>query len=138
MRMRTVAVWLVVALTALSACGMARHRAQIRQGLLTRGLHRDAFLAEWGHPARTFPLAAGNDQFRVQAWTGRIEPIVYEVWEYPDRATCLTFDKVRLIAWQTGRTDCTPKERVRRERPEPKSRPRSRGSEATPYPPYPE
>ena len=86
---------LVVALAG-TGCAMSRHREQIRQGLLTRGLHREAFVKEWGQPSRTFAVRSGDAVLRTYAFSARWERPVFEVWEYQDRATCLTFDGVRL------------------------------------------
>jgi hypothetical protein len=110
---------------------MARHREQIREGLLTRGLHRKAFLEEWGPPTRTFALPSRDARLRTYPAGASWERIVYEVWEYRDRATCLTFDGVRLVSWETEKTDCTP------------TPPRAPAAETQrrrpqPYPPYPE
>src|SRR5438093_11288691 len=106
MRARRRAGLLLVVLAGIIGCAMARHREQVRQGLLTRGLHRDAFLKEWGPPTRTFALPAAGPVLRVHPFGGGWEQPIYEVWEYRERATCLTFDGVRLIAWETGKTDC--------------------------------
>lgn len=101
------ALTVAVAVTLMS-CAMERHREQVRQGFLSRGLHRDAFLEEWGLPSRTFAVPACNPSVRADP-QGTGWP-VYEVWEYQARATCLTFDGVRLLFWKTGTTDCEPKE----------------------------
>jgi hypothetical protein len=37
---------LALLLAMVVGCAMAQHRAQIRDGLLTLGLHREAFLRE--------------------------------------------------------------------------------------------
>jgi len=121
----------VLLLLALSTgCAMERHREQVRQGLLTRGLHREAFLKEWGQPSRTFSVRGQDAVLKTYFSGARWERPVYEVWEYHDRATCLTFDGVRLVSWETGKTDCTPKRERERE---------NRGKEIPPppYPPYP-
>ena len=111
---------------------MSRHREQIRQGLLTRGLHREAFVKEWGQPSRTFAVRGPGAVLRTYAFSGaRWEQQVFEVWEYQDRATCLTFDGVRLASWETGKSDCTPKR-------EPEGSARSRRESPPPYPPYPQ
>ena len=122
---------LLLALALLAACGMARHREQIREGLLTRGLHRKAFLEEWGRPDRTFPLPTRETRLRTYPGGAEWERVVYEVWEYRDRATCLTFDGVRLVGWDTGRTDCTP---APPREPDAKAKARK----PQPYPPYPQ
>ena len=118
-------LWL--ALACLVACAMERHREQVRQGFLTRGLHRDAFVKEWGPPARTFSVRSPDWAWKAGQYNARWERPVYEVWEYPDRATCLTFDGVRLRSWETGVTDCTPQP-TRGEAPPPGPPP------APPYP----
>ena len=110
---------------------MSRHRAQVREGLLTRGLHREAFVREWGPPSRTFAVRGRDAVLRTYAFSARWERPVFEVWEYQDRATCLTFDGVRLVSWETGRSDCTP-------RPEPERPARGKRQSPPPYPPYPE
>lgn len=123
-------ILLLAMLAGITACAMSRHREQVRQGLLTRGLHREAFVKEWGPPSRTFAVRGPDAVLRTYAFSARWERPVFDVWEYQDRATCLTFDGVRLVSWQTGRSDCTPK--PERERPARDKRPPS------PYPPYPE
>jgi hypothetical protein len=105
---------------------MERHREQIREGLLTKGLHREAFVREWGPPSRTFAVRSRDAVLRTYPYSARWEYLVFEVWEYTDRATCLTFDGVRLVSWELGKTDCTP----RPERDE-------AGKAPPPYPPYP-
>lgn len=109
---------------------MARHREQVRQGFLTRGLHRSAFLEEWGTPTRTFTREASEPVFRTNGFTSSWQRPIYEIWEYPDRSTCLTFDGVRLIAWRTGTTDCQPK-------PSPEPPARQDPPPAPPFPPLP-
>lgn len=99
-----------LALVLATGCTMARHRQQVREGLLTKGLHRTAFLEEWGLPARTFPLQGREPVLRTNAFGGYWEKPIYDVWEYQNRATCLVFDGVRLIAWETGKTDCDPRQ----------------------------
>jgi hypothetical protein len=129
MRIRSADGLLLVTLVLLGGCAMARHRAQVRQGLLVRGLHRDAFLKEWGPPTRTFAQPGDAPVFRTHPFGASWERPVYEIWEYRERATCLTFEGVRLIYWETGKEDCTPRPRPRAERP--------RAPEPPPYPPFP-
>jgi hypothetical protein len=126
---RRVALCLVLA--GVAGCAMKRHREQVREGFLTKGLHRDAFLEEWGQPSRTFAVQGRDAVLRTSAFGARWERPVYEVWEYHERATCLTFDGVRLISWETERTDCTPKPPPR----EPDEG--QRRQKPPPYPPYP-
>jgi hypothetical protein len=130
MRPRDGVIFLLVVLAGTTGCAMPRHRAQVREGLLTRGLHREAFVTEWGPPSRTFAVRGRDAVWRTSAFSARWERPVYEVWEYQDRATCLTFDGVRLVSWETGRSDCTPRREP--ELPARDKRPPS------PYPPYPE
>jgi hypothetical protein len=122
---------LLLALAGLLGCAMARHREQVRQGVLTHGLHREAFRREWGPPSRTFAVRGRENVLRTHPFSARWERPVYEVWEYQDHATCLTFDGVRLIHWETGRTDCTPKQ-PREPAPE-----REKKRSPSPAPPYP-
>ena len=124
---------IVIALAGLLGCAMERHREQVRQGFLTRGLHRDAFVKEWGPPNRTFTLPGDKPVFRYNAWTGGAWTYpVYEIWEYQAKAICLAFDGVRLVSWETGRTDCTPRSPSNPAKREPA------GQGPQPYPPYPE
>jgi hypothetical protein len=106
---------------------MERHREQIREGLLTKGLHREAFVREWGPPSRTFAVRSRDAVLRTYPYSARWEHVVFEVWEYTDRATCLTFDGVRLVSWEIGKTDCTPTPQRDEAGKEP----------PPPYPPYP-
>jgi hypothetical protein len=108
----------------LAGCALQKQREQVRQGFFTAGLHREAFLEEWGLPSRTFAVSAPDPVMRTDAYGSTWQRPYYEVWEYPSHAICLTFDGVRLIAWQAGRTDCAP-EPPRAPRPQP----------APPYPP---
>jgi hypothetical protein len=87
---------------------MARHRQQVREGLLTRGLHRDAFLKEWGPPTRTYTVEAPDPVWKMGPYTSSWRRPIYEVWEYRERAICLTFEGVRLIEWQRDKSDCKP------------------------------
>jgi len=130
MKPRDGVILLLVVLAGTAGCAMSRHREQIRQGLLTRGLHREAFVKEWGPPSRTFSVRGPDAVLRTYAFSARWERPVFEVWEYQDRATCLTFDGVRLDSWETGRSDCTPRRAERSARGKRESPP--------PYPPYPE
>jgi hypothetical protein len=102
------AVVLVAGLVAAPGCTMQRHREHVRMGFFTKGLHRDAFLQEWGPPTRTFPLPAREPVLRTGYYGGYWEKPIYEVWEYRSRAFCLVFDRVRLVAWETGTADCDP------------------------------
>lgn len=119
-----------LALACVVGCAMERHREQIREGLLTRGLHREAFQSEWGPPSRTFAVESRDTVLRTYPFGARWERPVYEVWEYQERETCLTFDGVRLVQWATGRSDCTPK-------PPREPDAGTRRQQPPPYPPYP-
>ena len=112
--MRSRQVFALAIAIALAGCAMQRHREQVRQGFLTRGLHRDAFLKEWGPPSRTFSVPAPDRVYRADAFGATWQRPIYEVWEYQERATCLTFDGVRLVFWETGKTGCEPKTERRR------------------------
>jgi len=89
-------------------CTMERHREQVREGLLTRGLHREAFLKEWGPPTQTYTVESPDPELKMDPFTSSWRRPIYEIWEYRDRAICLTFDGVRLIAWERDKTDCKP------------------------------
>lgn len=106
MRGRVAAI--VLGVLVVAGCAMSKHRAQVRSGMLSVGLHREAFLKEWGPPAATFALPTSGTRVRVNLFGGTAQPAVYDVWAYPSRATCLVFDGVRLQSWSTGKTDCDP------------------------------
>jgi len=112
---------------ALGGCAMARHRQQVREGLLTRGLHREAFLKEWGPPTRTYTVEAPDPVLKIDPFTSSWRVPIYEVWEYRDRSICLTFEGVRLIEWQGDKSDCKPAP----------PRPRRKASPPPYPPPYP-
>jgi hypothetical protein len=107
-RRRFVVLLLVV---GLAGCAMARHRQQVREGLLVRGLHRDAFLKEWGPPTRTYTVESPEPVLKMDAFTSSWRRPIYEVWEYRERGTCLTFEGVRLMAWERDKSDCKPSPR---------------------------
>src|ERR1043165_6695975 len=92
----------------LAGCAMARHREQVRQGLLTRGLHRDAFLKEWGQPTMTYTVESPDMVMKRDPFTSSWRRPIYEVWEYRERATCLTFEGVRLMEWELDKSNCKP------------------------------
>ena len=120
-----IAVAVAIAL-GLAGCALEKQREQVRQGFLTRGIHREAFLEEWGQPTRTWSVPSPDPVFRAEPFNTTWQRVIYEVWEYPSHATCLTFDGVRLVYWENGKTDCTP------------APPRPSGAEpAPPYPPGP-
>jgi len=100
-RMALAALVLVAA-----GCAMARHREQVGNGMLTMGLHREAFMKEWGPPAQTFVKQSMGARLRFKPFSGTLHPAMYEVWAYPSRQTCLAFDGVRLQSWVTGVTVC--------------------------------
>jgi hypothetical protein len=115
---------MITVLLCSASCAMDRQREQVRQGFLTAGLHRGAFLKEWGIPSRTYavprPASAPCPRYDAPSW----QCVTYEIWEYQSHATCLTFDGVRLVSWETERTDCAP---------EPADE--TRAEPAPPYPP---
>src|SRR5574338_1092243 len=104
----------VVALAAsLVGCAMMEHRAQVRSGLLTLGLHREAFLREWGLPTRTATMSGeqvtqasfGGNSFGGGGFffSGKR---TYEIWTYsaPEGEVVLAFSGVRLAGWTTKLT----------------------------------
>jgi len=88
-------------------CAMARHREQIRNGLLTTRLNREAFLKEWGMPDRTSVMTseevmkAGFIGSSGGFFKGRL-PL--DVWVYEKRYVTLVFHGLRLIGWKTDKT----------------------------------
>lgn len=72
-----------------------------------RGLHREAFLKEWGLPERTSTMT-GGEVMRLGWGIGGgeflKEQALYDVWEYPEREATLFFYGARLVSWKTTRT----------------------------------
>lgn len=111
--------YLTVALLLLSACAMERHREQIRQGFLVRGLRREAFLDVWGTPTRTGTATGEEITSAGITWGGfanRSGSVArgdgffrrgrerFDVWEYADLGVTLFFSGRVLEAWETNRT----------------------------------
>src|SRR3972149_11517722 len=85
-------------------CAMARHREQIRSGLLTTGLNRNAFLAEWGMPTKTYSMSseefmsAGFSGYSGRFYRGKV-PL--DVWVYDEKGVTLVFQGIVLVGWKT-------------------------------------
>lgn len=90
-----------------SACTLQEHRGYVRDGLLMRGLHRDAFLEEWGLPLRTSTVT-GEDAIQAGWGPGGGSffkgKAAYDVWEYEDPPVKLAFYRAKLVSWQTTQT----------------------------------
>jgi len=100
-------IFLSIILSLLVGCAMARHREQIRSGLLTVGLNRDAFLAEWGMPTKTRSMS--SEEFTSAGWSaygGKVysgkAPL--DVWIYEERQVTLVFNGIVLVGWKTEKT----------------------------------
>jgi len=102
---------------------MAKHKSQIRSGLLTVGLNRDAFLSVWGMPDRTYTIK--SDEFEKVSGgilglsgvnknggggglVGKVEgfkgTVPLDVWVYESRGVTLIFKGIELQGWETGKT----------------------------------
>ena len=97
----------VLALSGSVGCAMQRHREWVREGVLIRGLHRDAFLKEWGKPDRTYTIT--GEEAMNAGWAGGAGfffkgKAVYDAWEYGARDTTLVFNREKLVTWRTGKT----------------------------------
>ncbi len=97
---KTTRLLIVTLALLLGACIMARHREQVRNGVLMTGLNGRAFLEEWGPPARTSTMT-GEEVARAD-WAGGIGFFSgsftkgkqsYDVWDYGE--VILIFDHVR-------------------------------------------
>jgi hypothetical protein len=101
-----VATALVLVLAA-TGCAIQRHKAHVRDGLLIQGLHRDAFLEEWGLPTRTSTVT-GDEAIRAGWVSGGgyffKGKAVYDVWEYSGREVTLFFYRAKLVTWKTEKT----------------------------------
>lgn len=103
----TIALMLIL----VTACAMIRHREQVRSGMLTTGLHGQAFLDEWGPPTRTSTMT-GEEAARAEWATGYYSfggsfvkgKQTYDVWDYNGEVV-LVFQHVRgylrLATWKT-------------------------------------
>ncbi len=100
----------LLALILLNACAMARHREQVRNGVLMTGLNGRAFLEEWGAPTRTSTMT-GEEVARAEwergfgSFSGSFTrgKQTYDVWDYGE--VILIFQHVRgnlrLVAWKS-------------------------------------
>jgi hypothetical protein len=108
----------LLTLTLLSACAMARHREQVRNGMLTTGLAGEAFLEEWGPPTRTSTMT-GDEVTRAE-WMGMSGGYSgsfsgsftkgkqgYDVWDYAGEVILVFVSSrghLRLVTWKTEKT----------------------------------
>jgi hypothetical protein len=110
-------VWIgtvLIALLILSACAMARHREQVRSGMLTTGLASEAFLDEWGPPTRTSTMT-GDEATRAE-WMGMSGGFsgsftkgkqTYNIWDYDGEVVLIFVSSrghLRLATWKTDMT----------------------------------
>ncbi len=108
-RTRRAVVLALLAAAAASACAdsLARHESYIRRGILIRGLHREAFLEEWGPPTRTSVMTVEEETEGDGPPMAGARPErrrAYDVWEYSDPAVTLIFSGTRLSSWKTDLT----------------------------------
>ena len=90
---------------------MAKHRSQIREGMLVTGLNRNAFAKEWGLPDRTATMS--SDEFssfssgfntyggRASYFRGKTS---LDVWIYEKWDVTLVFSGLRLVGWKTSKS----------------------------------
>jgi len=90
---------------------MQKHRQQIRNGLLTVGLNREAFLKEWGMPDKTYPISSDEVTKFSALWGSNLGgagffkgKVPLDVWEYREKEVTLIFNGVELISWKTEKT----------------------------------
>ena len=105
--MKKVFIMFILIVWVLSGCGMAKHKKQICQGLLTTGLNRNAFLKVWGTPDRTYVIS--SDEFLSAGWSGTGGSVFkgkksLDVWEYQQILIKLVFNGIVLVGWQTDKT----------------------------------
>lgn len=104
----------LLGLVILSACAIARHREQVRSGMLTTGLAGEAFLDEWGPPTRTSTMT-GDEATRAE-WMGMSGGFSgsfakgkqqYDVWDYAGEVVLVFVSSrghLRLVTWKTEMT----------------------------------
>jgi hypothetical protein len=95
----------------ISGCAMARHRSNIRDGMLITGLNRDAFLKEWGMPDRTSVISSDQFSTFTAGFHGSVGGAQYfsgtkplDVWQYERWGITLVFDGLTLAAWKTDKS----------------------------------
>jgi len=104
-------IFVILIILLLIGCAMARHREQIRSGLLTTGLNREAFFKEWGMPDKTYTISSDEFSQFLGGATGSIARASYfkgkvplDVWVYGSRKVTLVFKGVVLVGWKTEKT----------------------------------
>lgn len=102
-----------IVLLLLIGCtsGMTKHREQIRNGLLTVGLNREAFLKEWGMPDRTYVISSDEVAKLSVLWGSNFGSggffkgkVPLDVWEYQKKEVTLIFNGIVLVGWKTEKT----------------------------------
>jgi hypothetical protein len=105
------AISIMFVLLLLGGCAMYKHRSQIRDGLLTTGLNRNAFLKEWGMPDRTSTVSSDEFSSFSAGFSGSAGSAAYfsgreplDVWIYEKLDVTLVFNGLRLVAWKTDKS----------------------------------
>jgi hypothetical protein len=107
------AVFISIVLLLLIGCStaMTKHREQIRSGLLTVGLNREAFLKEWAMPDKTYSISSEEFTKLSASWgdygggAGFFKgKVPLDVWVYNERQVTLVFNGIRLVGWKTEKT----------------------------------
>ncbi len=104
---RVIPIFVVFVLFLGCTTTMDKHREQIRSGLLTTGLNREAFLKEWGMPDRTSVMT--SDEVIRAGFIGSAGgffkgKVPLDVWVYEKREVTLVFHGLRLVGWKTEKT----------------------------------
>ena len=106
-------IFFTIILSLLVGCAstMTKHREQIRNGLLTTGLNREAFLKEWGMPDKTYTISSDEFSQFMGGAAGSIGSATYfkgkvplDVWVYESRQVTLIFKGIVLVGWKTEKT----------------------------------
>ena len=103
-------ILLIMILVLSAGCAMSKHKAQIRDGFLTTGLNREAFVKVWGMPDRTHTMSSQQySEFRAGA-SGSLGTATYfsgrvplDVWVYEKWDVTLVFHGLRLVDWKTNK-----------------------------------
>jgi hypothetical protein len=109
------AMMFLVSLLLIIGCAMERHKKQIKDGLLTVGLNRNAFLTVWGMPDKTYVIKSDAfskteassilvDRTAIDGFKSFTGSVPLDVWEYKEKEVTLIFNGIVLVGWKTEKT----------------------------------
>jgi hypothetical protein len=96
---------LLLLLSLVLGCAMRKHRKWVREGVMTVGLNKEAFILEWGKPDLQFmqnefeAAAPGIYRDSIGRMGQRRPAYGVEAWVYKKHDRLLVFYGYRLIAY---------------------------------------